>query len=98
MVLVGSCDGFLINEEVGRSSRSPFDLQYLHERVGRRIVVVSPSLAARQSSNVTGLGWERVRDALGPVVRDTDGRVFTLSNLPQLVGVRPFSDLVGLAS
>jgi hypothetical protein len=41
-----------------------------------------------------GLGWQRVNDTLGPVVRDTDGRVFTLSNLPSLLDVAPFPSLV----
>lgn len=40
-----------------------------------------------------GLGWERVNDALGPVVRDTDGRVFTLSTLEQMLDVQPFPQL-----
>ncbi|MFI5400382.1 MAG: hypothetical protein ACHQZQ_04950 [SAR324 cluster bacterium] len=42
---------------------------------------------------LSGLGWRRVRDALGPVVRDTEGRVFTPSTLPQLVSVQPLSTL-----
>ena len=41
-----------------------------------------------------GLGWERVNDALGPVVRDCDGRVFTLGNLSDLLEVQPFPSLV----
>ncbi len=41
-----------------------------------------------------GLGWTRVNDTLGPVVRDCDGRVFTLSNLPEMMTVAPFSQLV----
>lgn len=44
-----------------------------------------------------GIGWARVNDTLGPVVRDTDGRVFTLANLPELLTVAPFPSLVGLA-
>lgn len=40
-----------------------------------------------------GLGWERASDALGPVVRDTDGRVFTLATLNQLPDAPPFSEL-----
>ena len=28
-----------------------------------------------------GIGWARVNDTLAPVVRDTDGRVFTISTL-----------------
>ena len=41
-----------------------------------------------------GLGWKRVNDALGPVVRDTDGRVFTLETLPEMLTVEPFPALV----
>lgn len=41
-----------------------------------------------------GLGWERLNDALGPVVRDCDGRVFTLKTLPEMLTVQPFSGLV----
>ena len=37
-----------------------------------------------------GLGWTRVNDTLGPVVRDCDGRVFSVSNLPEmLTDIRP---------
>lgn len=43
-----------------------------------------------------GFGWRRVNDALGPVVRDCDGRVFTLSNLDELAEVDPVRDLIGL--
>ena len=42
---------------------------------------------------LAGLGWKRTQDALGPVVRDTDGRVFTLKNLPEMMTVEPFSTL-----
>lgn len=42
-----------------------------------------------------GLGWKRVNDTLGPVVRDTDGRVFTLSTLSEMLQVTPFPSLVG---
>ena len=42
-----------------------------------------------------GIGWARVNDTLGPVVRDTDGRVFTLATLPQMLSVAPFPSLVG---
>lgn len=45
---------------------------------------------------LSGLGWRRVNDTLGPVLRDTDGRVFTLSTLAQLLQVDPFPSLVGL--
>jgi hypothetical protein len=44
-----------------------------------------------------GTGWARVRDALGPVVQYTDGRVFTLETLDQMMAVVPFPQLVGLA-
>lgn len=43
-----------------------------------------------------GTGWARVNDALGPVVRDTDGRVFTLSTLSEMLEVTPFPSLIGL--
>ncbi len=41
-----------------------------------------------------GLGWTRVNDTLGPVVRDCDGRVFTLANLDEILTVQPFPQLV----
>lgn len=41
-----------------------------------------------------GIGWSRINDALGPVVRDTDGRVFTLSTLETMLEVAPFPNLV----
>lgn len=41
-----------------------------------------------------GLGWMRVNDTLGPVVRDCDGRVFSVSNLPEMLTVAPFPSLV----
>lgn len=44
-----------------------------------------------------GMGWTRVNDALGPVVRDTEGRVFTLSTLDSLLQVAPFPSLVNTA-
>jgi len=44
-----------------------------------------------------GLGWTRVNDTLGPVIRDCDGRVFTLANLPEMLSVAPFPQLVGRA-
>lgn len=37
-----------------------------------------------------GLGWTRVNDTLGPVIRDCDGRVFSVSNLPDMLTVSPF--------
>ncbi|MGF1647447.1 MAG: hypothetical protein ACFCVF_11105, partial [Kineosporiaceae bacterium] len=46
---------------------------------------------------LAGLGWGRVNDTLGPVVRDTDGRVFTLATLPEMINVAPFPTLTGLA-
>lgn len=45
---------------------------------------------------LSGLGWARVNDTLGPVVRDCDGRVFTLANLPEMLTVAPFPVLIGL--
>ena len=44
-----------------------------------------------------GLGWTRVNDTLGPVVRDCDGRVFTIATLPDMLTVQPFPALIGLA-
>ncbi len=41
-----------------------------------------------------GIGWARVNDTLGPVIRDSDGRVFTLSTLSSLLEVAPFSSLM----
>ena len=43
---------------------------------------------------LAGLGWRRTADALGPVVRDTDGRVFTLPTLSDMLQVQPFPGLV----
>lgn len=40
-----------------------------------------------------GLGWTRTADALGPVIRDTDGRTFTLANLGDMMSVQPFPSL-----
>lgn len=40
-----------------------------------------------------GLGWTRVNDTLGPVVRCCDGRVFTIANLPEMMTVAPFPSL-----
>lgn len=45
-----------------------------------------------------GIGWQRVNDTLGPVVADTDGRVFTMSTLNQMLTVAPLPQLVGTAS
>lgn len=44
---------------------------------------------------LSGLGWARVNDTLGPVVRDTDGRVFTLATLPEMLTLSPFPSLLG---
>jgi len=41
-----------------------------------------------------GLGWTRVNDTLGPVVRDCDGRVFSVSNLQEMLTVAPFASLL----
>jgi len=40
-----------------------------------------------------GLGWTRVNDTLGPVVRDCDGRVFSVSNVADMLTVAPFTSL-----
>jgi hypothetical protein len=45
---------------------------------------------------LAGLGWRRTADALGPVVRDTSGRVFTIPNIQEMLTVEPFHDLVGM--
>jgi len=45
-----------------------------------------------------GTGWRRARDALGPVVRDTDGRTFAPATLSEMLGVDPFPDLLRAAS
>jgi hypothetical protein len=42
-----------------------------------------------------GLGWRRTNDALGPVVRDTDGRVFTLATVGDMIKTQPFPHLIG---
>jgi len=44
---------------------------------------------------LAGLGWQRTNDTLGPVVRETDGRVFFLPTLREMLSVHPFPDLVG---
>lgn len=44
-----------------------------------------------------GIGWARINDALGPVVRDSEGRVFTLSTLHSMLEVAPFPSLIGAA-
>ncbi len=45
---------------------------------------------------LAGIGWRRTRDALGPVVRDTDGRVFTLATLAEMMETEPLPGLRGL--
>lgn len=47
---------------------------------------------------VDGLGWARAADALGPVIRDCDGRVFTRATMADMLEVEPFPLLVGLAA
>lgn len=42
-----------------------------------------------------GLGWTRVNDTLGPVVRDCDGRVFSMSNLSDMLTLNPLALLIG---
>ncbi|HEX3883574.1 MAG TPA: hypothetical protein VHW66_13015 [Stellaceae bacterium] len=44
---------------------------------------------------LAGLGWRRTGDTLGPVVRDTDGRVFTAKTLDAMLSVDPFPSLLG---
>ncbi len=44
-----------------------------------------------------GMGWARINDALGPVIRDTEGRVFTFATLHCMMGVAPFPSLAGTA-
>jgi hypothetical protein len=44
-----------------------------------------------------GLGWTRVNDTLGPVVRDCDGRVYSVANVEEMMVVAPFPSLMGLA-
>jgi hypothetical protein len=43
---------------------------------------------------LAGVGWRRASDALGPVIRDTDGRVFTPATLAQIITIQPFSTLI----
>lgn len=45
-----------------------------------------------------GIGWARINDALAPVVRDSDGRVFTLSTLHSMLDVAPFPGLMAAGS
>lgn len=44
---------------------------------------------------LAGLGWTRTADALSPVVRDTDGRVFTIPTLLEMLTVQPFPAMRG---
>jgi hypothetical protein len=44
---------------------------------------------------LAGLGWTRTTDALGPVVRETDGRTFTIPTLKEMITVDPFPALIG---
>jgi hypothetical protein len=41
-----------------------------------------------------GLGWTRANDTLGPVIRDCDGRVFSVANLGEMLTVTPFPQLI----
>jgi hypothetical protein len=43
---------------------------------------------------LAGLGWRRTADALGPVVQETDGRVFTLPTLREMLTVQPLPGLI----
>jgi len=43
---------------------------------------------------LAGLGWTRTQDALGPVIRDTDGRTFTIPTLAEMMKVQPFLTLI----
>ena len=45
-----------------------------------------------------GLGWERINDALAPVVESCDGRVYTLETLPEILETQPFPWLAGLSA
>ena len=45
---------------------------------------------------LAGIGWRRTMDALGPVVRDTDGRTLTLATLAEMVTAEPLPGLRGL--
>ncbi len=44
---------------------------------------------------LAGLGWRRTADTLGLVVRDTDGRVFSVKTLESMMSVEPFPGLAG---
>lgn len=47
---------------------------------------------------LSGIGWQRVNDTLGPVLRDTDGRVFTMTTLDQILTAAPLPQLIGTAN
>lgn len=42
---------------------------------------------------LSGVGWRRTNDALGPVVQHTDGRVFTLATLREMLETEPIPGL-----
>ena len=44
---------------------------------------------------LAGIGWRRTNDALGPVIRDTDGRTFTLATLPEVISTDPLRICAG---
>lgn len=44
---------------------------------------------------LSGVGWRRTRDALGPVVEHTDGRVYSLANLADILDTDPLPSLIG---
>jgi hypothetical protein len=44
-----------------------------------------------------GTGWARVNDTLGSVLQHTDGRVFTVETLDEMLTVTPFPQLIGIA-
>ena len=46
---------------------------------------------------LAGIGWRRTSDALGPVIRDTDGRTFTLATIAEMLTAEPLPALRGLA-
>lgn len=47
---------------------------------------------------LSGYGWKRTGDALGPVVEACEGRVFTPGTLDEMISVHPVSDAVGTAT
>ncbi len=44
---------------------------------------------------LAGRGWRRTADALGPVIRDTDGRTFGAGTLARMLETDPFPSLCG---